>query len=303
MASSIRPPARIGFIGLGNMGAPMAGRLAAAGYRLSVNDASPEAVARFAGTSPCERTSDLKGLGATSDVVITMLPDGQAVRKVLTGPDGVVAGLAPGAILVDMSSSAPTGTRELAAEVAKRGFTLIDAPVSGGVKKAVDGTLAIMAGGDAGAIGRCRPLLEIMGKVFTTGGPGTGHAMKALNNYLSATTLTATAEAVLAGERFGLDPKLMIEILNASTGRSACTEFKYPTFVLSRTFDSGFALGLMAKDLRLALDLSRSTDAPRVLLEELSALWDRAEERLGFRADHTEVVRFLESRSGDPDHA
>jgi len=301
MASNIRPPERIGFVGLGNMGAPMARRLAAAGYPLAVADANPEAVARFTAETACERPADLKALGAACRAVITMLPDGHTVRKVLLDANGIAAGLRPGSFVIDMSSSAPGGTRELAAELAKQDLSLVDAPVSGGVRKAVDGSLAIMAGGSPDAVAACRPALETMGKVFPTGGSGTGHAMKALNNYLSAATLTATAEAVLAGTQFGLDPKLMIDVLNASTGRSATTEFKYPTYVLPRRFDSGFALGLMAKDLRLALELARSTGTPRVLLEELSVLWDEAEQRIGFRADHTELVRFLEDRTRDPD--
>ena len=301
MPDSIQPPERIGFVGLGNMGAPMARRLATAGYALAVTDSNADATTRFAAQAACERPPNLAALGAASRAVITMLPDGQIVRKVLLDPGGVAAGLKAGSLVIDMSSSAPTGTRQLAAELAKRSIALVDAPVSGGVRKAIDGTLAIMAGGEADAVKACRPILETMGKVFPTGKPGSGHAMKALNNYLSATTLTATAEAILAGTQFGLDPKLMIDVLNASTGRSATTEFKYPTYVLPRTFDSGFALGLMAKDLRLALELARSTGAPHVLLEEVSSLWDRAEQQLGFRADHTELVKFLESRPRDPD--
>jgi 3-hydroxyisobutyrate dehydrogenase len=298
MADSFRPPERIGFVGLGNMGAPMARRLAAAGFRLAVADANHEAVTRFADQTACERPADLESLGAGCRAVITMLPNGRVVRTVLMQDHGVVAGLKPGSFVIDMSSSAPTGTLRLAQELERKDIALLDAPVSGGVKKAVDGTLAIMTGGEAGAVERCRPVLEAMGKVFTTGGPGSGHAMKALNNYLSAASLSATAEAVIAGAAFGLDPKLMIDVLNASTGRSATTEFKYPTYVLPRTFDSGFALGLMAKDLRLALELAQATGAPSVLLEEVARLWADAEQKLGFRADHTEIVRYLESRAG-----
>jgi 3-hydroxyisobutyrate dehydrogenase len=280
------------------MGAPMARRIAAAGYRLQVADANQDAVNRFAAETACERPRDLAALGAASTAVITMLPDGHAVRQVVTAGDGIAAGLKRGSVIIDMSSSAPLGTRELATELAKRGIPLIDAPVSGGVKKAIDGTLAIMAGGDPAAIERCRPVLETMGRVFLTGGPGSGHAMKSLNNYLSATSLSAVAEAVIVGGRFGLDPKLMIDVLNASTGRSATTEFKYPAYVLPRTFDSGFALGLMAKDLGLALELTRATGGPRVLLEQLAELWADAAKQLDAPADHTEIVRYLEARAG-----
>jgi 3-hydroxyisobutyrate dehydrogenase len=294
MADSILPPERIGFVGLGNMGKPMARRLAAAGFALAVSDRDASVVERFAAEVPCERPAALRALGEMCRIVITMLPDGNAVRSVLLGPDGLAAGMHAGGIVIDMSSSAPAGTRQLAAELGSHELHLLDAPVSGGVRKAVDGTLAIMAGGDAAVLERCRAILECMGRVFAAGGSGTGHAMKALNNYLSAATLSVTAEAVLAGERFGLDPKTMIEILNASTGRSNSTELKYPAYILPRSFDSGFALGLMVKDLRLALELAHDVQAPALLLEQVAALWQRADQRLGAGADHTEIVRYLE---------
>jgi 3-hydroxyisobutyrate dehydrogenase len=295
MTASFAPPERIGFIGLGNMGAPMARRLADAGYALAVADKDPAAVTRFARDTHCEQSADLTTLAGMCRVVITMLPEGNTVRQVLLGENGVVGGLAGDAVLIDMTSASPVGTRKLVADLKARGIPLLDAPVSGGVVKAIDGTLSIMAGGDREVFERCRPILEVFGKVFHTGGSGSGHAMKSLNNYLSAATLAASAEAVLAGTRFGLDPAKMIEILNVSTGRSNSTEHKYPAFVLPRTFNSGFAIGLMAKDLRLALELARSVGTPSILLEDITNLWGRAEEQLGFKADNTEVVRYLES--------
>ena len=294
MASKIAPPERIGFIGLGNMGGPMARRLAGAGYKLSVFDASADAVKKFAADTESETPATLADLAKSCRVVITMLPNGHIVRDVLLGDDGVASGLSDGSILIDMSSSSPVGTRETAADLAKLGFPLIDAPVSGGVKKAIDGTLAIMAGGDAALIENCRDLLSAMGKVFVAGGSGCGHAMKSLNNFLSAINLASAAEAVIAGERFGLDPKVMIEILNASTGKNSATEGKYPAFILTRTFNSGFFMGLMAKDLRLALELAESTGSPHKLLDDTKTLWERAEDKYGFKSDSVEVVRYLE---------
>jgi len=141
---------------------------------------------------------------------------------------------------------------------------------------------------------QCRPVLEKLGQVFCSGGCGSGHAVKALNNYLSAVALAATAEAMMAAERFGIEPGAMLEILNHSTGRNTATEQKYPAFVLPRSFNSGFALGLMAKDLRIALGLAESVGTPRALLGECAALWNRAERLLGSSADNTEVVRYLE---------
>ncbi len=300
---SIRPPDRIGFIGLGNMGAPMARRLAAAGYRLVVADAAPAVVDRFRGQVQCEAPATLQELGATCRTIITMLPDGHVVRKVLMGEAGVVAGLtAPAnpqpapAIVIDMSSASPVGTRALGAELAKLGITLLDAPVSGGVGRAVEGKLSIMVGGDAAAVPRCRPIFEHMGQVFLTGAPGSGHAMKALNNFLSAINLAAAGEAMLAGERFGLEPAAMIEIFNASTGRNTGTDHKYPKFILPGTYNSGFALGLMAKDLRLALELARATGGGADLLQTTVNLWSQAEAQLGGKADNTEVIKYLQSR-------
>jgi 3-hydroxyisobutyrate dehydrogenase len=297
MANEFTPPQTVGFIGLGNMGAPMARRLAGAGYRLIVADAVPAAVEKFRAGTQADVAASLKELGAACRIVITMLPDGKIVRSVLTGESGVAAGLASGAIVIDMTSASPVGTRELGAELGSLGISLLDAPVSGGVGRAVEGKLSIMAGGDPALLARCKPILESMGQVFLTGAPGSGHAMKALNNYLSAANLAIAAEAVLAGQRFGLDPELMIRIFNASTGRNTATDHKYPKFVLPRTFDSGFALGLMAKDLRLALELANDSGAPADLLKATVDMWAKAEQQLGFRADNTEVVKYLESRT------
>lgn len=298
--SSITPPAGIGFIGLGNMGYPMAKRLAAAGYQLTVADLNQDAVRRFCAETGALAAASLAQLGAASELVFTMLPEGKAVRKVLQGDggDAVVSGLRPGAVLVDMSSSSPVGTRELAAELQQRGFALVDAPVSGGVVKAVSGGLALMAGGDDGAIERARPALEVMGKLFKTGVSGSGHAMKAMNNFLSAATLAITSEAVITGQKFGLDPAVMVDIINASTGRSNSSEHKFPTFVLPRKFESGFYLGLMAKDLRFAKELADSMQTSHELLDTISSLYDRAETELGFKADNCEIHRYLEGRSG-----
>jgi 3-hydroxyisobutyrate dehydrogenase len=298
MPQEFLPPERIGFVGLGNMGAPMARHLIAAGYQLLAADANPAALESFCTSVQCERARSLVELGRACRLVITMLPDGAAVRQVLLGDDGIAAGLTPGCVVLDMSSSEPLGTRELGAKLADSGICLVDAPVSGGVKRAVTGTLAIMAGGEPAAITRCRPVLARLGQVFCSGASGSGHAVKALNNYLSAVALAATAEAMLAGERFGIEPTAMLEILNHSTGRNTATEQKYPAYVLPRSFNSGFALGLMAKDLRIALGLAESLGSPSALLGECTALWSRAERLLGVGADNTEIVRYLESSRG-----
>jgi 3-hydroxyisobutyrate dehydrogenase len=294
------PRSRIGFVGLGNMGRPMADNLLKAGFELAVADVDPR---RLAGLGvKALLPASLAALGEMSDLVITMLPDGKIVRKALLGEDGgndnVLDGLKPGALVVDMSSSAPVGTRTLGAELAERGIALVDAPVSGGVKRAIDGTLAIMVGGAEADIARCRPLLAAMGRdIFPTGPLGSGHAMKALNNYVSAAGLAAAAEAVLVGERFGLDPTAMVDILNASTGRNNATENKFKQFILPKRYAAGFTMELMAKDLRTALETAEATATPTPLAAACIKLWNAAEAKLGAAADHTEIARYLEMLS------
>lgn len=295
--ASITPPAPIGFVGLGNMGYPMASRLAAAGYALHVADLNAEAVKKFCAETGATAAADLKALGAASRLVITMLPDGKAVRKVLMDPNGIVSGLQRGALLIDMSSCSPVDTRVLSQELKAKDIDLVDAPVSGGVVKAVSGGLAIMAGGDSDAITACTPVLEQLGKVFRTGASGSGHAMKAINNFLSATTLAITSEAVIAGQKFGLDPKVVVDIINASTGRSNSSEHKFPTFILPEKYNSGFYLGLMAKDLRFAKALNEAVQAPNTFVNAISALYDAAEAELGFQADNCEIHRYLERQA------
>ena len=297
MTNKIVPPAAIGFVGLGNMGYPMARCLVNAGYQLTVADLNTDAVEKFCQETGSKPAQNLQALGASSDVVITMLPEGNAVRKVLMSEDGIVSGLRAGTIVVDMSSCSPVGTRQLANELEALGFPLIDAPVSGGVYKAAEGSLSIMAGGEKSVVERCLPMLEVMGKPFQTGGPASGHAMKAMNNYLSAASLAIASEAVILGSKFGLDPKVMVDILNASTGRSNSTEHKFPAFILPGTFNSGFYIGLMAKDLRLARELAEAEGTSTDLLKLVSKMWDQAEAELGFKADNTEVYKYLEAQT------
>jgi 3-hydroxyisobutyrate dehydrogenase len=298
--SSFIPPKAIGLVGLGNMGYPMARRLAEAGYALTVFDLASETVTQFCQETGATAADSLEALGVAADIVITMLPEGKAVRKVLLGEgDNVVAGLKEGAVLIDMSSCSPVDTRVLSEELQELGFPMIDAPVSGGKYKAADGQLAIMAGGDKELVESCHPVFEVMGKVFHTGGPASGHAMKAMNNFLSAGTLALASEAMITGSKFGLDPQVMVDIINASTGRSNSTEDKFPKFILPRTFNSGFYLGLMAKDLRFAVDLAASENTPNSFINLLSGTYDKAEEALGFDADNTELFKYLESLAED----
>src|SRR5262249_41207868 len=250
--ASVRPPAAITVVGLGNMGRPMAASLTRAGYAVTGFDISPAArgrSTRAGGRAAADMASAVRGAA----VVIALLPDGKAVRAAVKE---MQPHLSPGTIVIDMSSSAPLGTRALGNELKAAGFPFIDAPGSGGVKRGNGAPLAILVGGDAGIVARVEPLLAAMGKdIFRTGPLGSGHAMKALNNYVSAAGLTAAVEALAVGEKFGLDPNVMTDVLNASSGRNNTTENKIKQFILSKTFASGFSVALMAKDVRTADEL------------------------------------------------
>jgi 3-hydroxyisobutyrate dehydrogenase len=288
-------PVTVAFIGLGKMGAPMAANLAAAGHSVRAYDSAPGAVAAFAQGRPgVFRASSAAEAATGGEVAITMLPDGKIVRKVVL-EDGVAKALKRGAVVVDMSSSSPVETQALGTDLAAMGIGLVDAPVSGGVKKAVEAKLAIMAGGDPALVQRVRPILATMGAtVYETGPLGTGHAMKALNNFVSAAGLVAVCEALIVGRRFGLDPDKMVDILNASTGRNNSTEVKAKQFILSGTFASGFSLALMAKDLRTAADLAAHLGLHAPMSAAAGDLWSEAARALGPGADHTEIYRFVE---------
>ena len=237
---------------------------------------------------------DAAAAAAGASAVILMLPDSDVVESVVDG--GLLDALEPGALLVDMSTSEPVRTRELEPRVAAAGATLVDAPVSGGVAGARDGTLTIMVGGPDDAVHRLEPMLGLMGRVRHVGACGAGHALKALNNLLSASHLLATSEAILAGERFGLDPAAMLEAINSSSGRSGSTDNKWPNHIVPGTYASGFTAGLMLKDLRIALGLAEALDAPRGHAERTAQLWARAVDALGPAADHTEIARWLRER-------
>lgn len=288
---------KVGFVGLGSMGYPMAARLHAAGYPLIVLDANTASGDRFAKAHQGATLADNLEVFASCDVVILMLPDSDVVDSVVLGKAGQ-KGLSPilraGAVVIDMSSSQPLRTRLLAQALNDASKRFIDAPVSGGVKRAVQGTLAIMAGGEATVIEAQRPLLAHMGTTLTHIGPaGAGHAMKALNNYVSAAGLLATVEALQLGNRFGLDPALMTDVFNSSTGKNNTTENKVKPFMLNAAFNSGFSLALMAKDLGISMSLGRDIGRPLQLGEKVLEMWRKASAELGPGADHTEMYRWL----------
>jgi 3-hydroxyisobutyrate dehydrogenase len=284
---------RVGFIGIGNMGWPMAANIAAAGHDLTVFDLDPERSARFTREHKARAAAGLAEI-AQNEATITMLPTGQIVRQVLLEQEnGAFAkNLRPGALVIDMSSSEPVGTRELGKALDRDGVVLLDAPVSGAVPRAKAGTLAIMIGGnDKAAIERAKPLLLAMGKqLFETGPLGTGHAMKALNNYIAAAGYTAFAEALLIGERFGLNPETMVDILNVSTGRNFTTEIMAKEHVLGGKHATGFAVGLMAKDVKIAADLGEAVKLDAPLSRLIRERWAIARDRLGPTSDTSAAI-------------
>jgi 3-hydroxyisobutyrate dehydrogenase len=292
---AIVPPAAVAVIGLGNMGVPMGACLIKAGFTVTGFDLS-EAARRNFDAAGGKTARDVAAAVSSADVVITLLPNGKIVRDAASS---LRPHLKAGAILVEMSSSDPIGTRALGEELIAAGFEFVDAPVSGGVKRAVNGTLAIMVGGAAATIDRIGALLAAMGtSIFRTGALGSGHAMKALNNYVSSAGLIAAVEALRIGRKFGLDPALMTDILNVSSGKNNTTEVKLKQFIISETFADGFPLRLMAKDVRTADDMAHALGIPTPLADLCAQLWEAAAHSLSEKANHTEVLRYMESLGG-----
>ena len=259
----------------------MSANLARAGFQVQTWDKA----------KPGNRAS-AREAAAGADVLITMVPDGKAVADAVTA---ALPGLKRGAVVVDMSSSDPATTRKLARMLAAKGIAMVDAPVSGAVAKARDGTLAIMVGGDESDISRVRPVLQKMGtEIFHCGELGAGHATKTLNNYLGAAGTIAGFEALLIGKAFGLDPKTLVDVINASTGKNSTTERKIPQQILTKAFASGFKLALMSKDVGIAARLAQDVRVPAPYLRQTLKHWRDAERALAAGADHTEIYKYLE---------
>ncbi|GAB3596092.1 NAD(P)-dependent oxidoreductase [Microbacterium tumbae] len=283
----------VGFIGLGRMGWPMAANLAAAGFDLIVHDADGALARRFAvehGATAATGPADF----APAGVLITMLPNGAIVQDSLLGwGDGIAPAIRDGAVVVDMSSSSPEDTLALAALLEPHGLRLVDAPVSGGVPRAVSGELSLMVGGEDEDVAAVIPVLDVLGdpqRRFRTGRLGTGHAMKAMNNYVAAATYVATAEALVVGKEYGLAPATAIDVINTSTGRSFVSEVVFGEVVSGR-YSTGFLLGLLAKDVRIARELavSAAVDAPMSAL--VDARWSQALDAVGGGQDHSAAHR------------
>jgi hypothetical protein len=287
----------IGFIGLGNMGFHMARRLVEAGHQLVVTDTRPQAVSRLtdmgaqADASPAE-------IADRVETVIASLPTPDIVHAVATGPSGVIEGQRVRRF-IDTSTTGSAMAKRIFARLAERDIVQVDSPVSGGVTGAAKGTLAVMASGPRQEVSRVEPVLAVFGKVFFIGEqPGDGQTMKLANNFLSATAMAATAEAMVMGVKAGLDPRVMLDVINSGTGRNTATEHKFPKIILPRTFDLGFTNGLMIKDVKLCLSEAANLGVPMQVAEAVMRLLQQACEEIGADADLTTIVQPLEHRTG-----
>lgn len=286
----------IAFIGLGMMGRPMAERLLAGGFDVRVSDANPALADEFGSAW----RSSPKEAAVGAEIVVTMLPNGQIVRDVLIGPTDLAAVLTPGTIVVDCSSSDAAGTVEVGHKLAEQGVAMVDAPVSGGVPLAKEGKLTLMVGGaNEQTFAKIQPMLECLGaRVVQVGELGAGHAAKAINMAIAACTLAATCEGLKMGERFGIDPAVLLDVINSSTGRSAVGETVIKNHVLTKTYAQGFALALMAKDVATADRMRAHLGLNLPMLQVTQSQWDAALSALGTGADFSEFDKFIQSRMG-----
>lgn len=292
----------VGFVGLGTMGAPMVTNVVKGGYDVYLLDADPALASRLAAELNAEAEQTVRAAPTPSEfasctVVVLMLPNSAIVRSVLLDEAGDLRlPLQPGSVIIDMSSSDPTETVGTGEALSIHGLSLVDAPVSGAKSRAVDGTLAIMMGADdSSAAERAVPIVETMSRsIYRTGKLGTGHAMKALNNYLAAASFAAASEALSAGERFGLDPALMVDIFNDSTGQSFITTHVLGEHVVEGRFASGFALPLLTKDVRIAESLQRAVSHEAPVCAAVTKQLDRALDALG-NVDHTAAFSYWDA--------
>jgi 3-hydroxyisobutyrate dehydrogenase len=281
----------VAFIGVGNMGKPMAANVVKGGHEVFVFDADwsrASAVSVEIGAAALPHLREV----AVAEIIVTMLPDGHVVRAVALGDDGIASVAKPGTIVIDMSSSQPMLTRDTGAALALRDIPLIDAPVSGGVAKAITGTLTIMMGSDnAAALAKVKPVLGCLGTTFfEVGGLGAGHAAKALNNVVAAANYGVLAEALLTAERYGIASELFVDIVSASTGQSFFSSVVMKNFVLTKKFNTGFSVGLLAKDTAIAAELCKELgfDAPHI--ELASRRWAQARDALGAGEDNSRAI-------------
>ena len=287
----------IGFIGLGRMGAPMAGRLLGAGHKLIVYDVREEAVAALVDGGASAAKSPA-AVASEAETIVVSLPTPDIFKDVALGPDGVVAG-SKVKIFVDLSTSGPDMAREVAAALDVRGIGFVDSPVSGGIAGAEGGTLAVMVACPDQLFAEISPLLKAIGNVFHVGTEaGLGQTMKLANNLLTASALALSAEAIVMGTKAGLDPQIMLDVINAGSGRNSATQDKFSRAILPRSFDFGFAAGLMEKDVALYVKVAKSLGVPIDVAGAVELLWRKTAAEFGAEADFTNIVRGIEQRAG-----
>ncbi|MGB9859601.1 MAG: 3-hydroxyisobutyrate dehydrogenase [Moorellaceae bacterium] len=289
---------RVGFIGLGNMGRPMARNILRRGYPLAVYDVLPEAVAELVKEGAAEAASPA-ALAAQVDMVITMLPHAGIVAEVLQGERGVFAGAREGLLIVDMSSVSPGDTRRMAREAAARGLRYLDAPVSGGVSGAASGKLTIMVGGREEDYRECLPVLQCIGeKIYHVGDVGAGDAVKLVNNLLLGINMVGVAEALVLGVKAGLKPEVLLEIISNSSGQSYAFKAKVPGFILQGHFEPGFAIELQHKDLDLALQTGKEYNVPLLLGGLAYQIYTLAKSKGWGGQDISAVIKIWEEAAG-----
>jgi 3-hydroxyisobutyrate dehydrogenase-like beta-hydroxyacid dehydrogenase len=287
----------LGFIGLGRMGMPMASRLVDAGYRLTVCDVRGDAVEALRAKGAQAAASPVEVASATETVLVS-LPTPAIVREVALGRNGVIEGKRAKTML-DLSTTGARVAREIAAALGAKGITAVDSPVRGGVAGAVKGTLAVMVACRRALFDELAPMLAHLGKPFFIGEqPGMGQTMKLANNLLSATALAATSEAIVFGVKSGLDPAVLVDVINAGSGRNTASEDKVPRQILTRRFEQGFATGLMYKDVTLCLEEAEAAGVPMAVANGVRALWARAQAELGAESDITTIVQLIERAAG-----
>ncbi|HXX04874.1 MAG TPA: NAD(P)-dependent oxidoreductase [Xanthobacteraceae bacterium] len=287
----------IGFIGLGNMGAPMARRLIEAGHRVIVYDTRQEAIGNLAERGAIAARSPAE-VGDAAETVMASLPTPDIVLKVATGVDGVIEGKRVRRF-VDLSTTGAVTAQRVFKLLAARNIVQIDSPVSGGVRGAEKGTLAVMASGPRADVEAVVPALQVIGKVFfVSERPGAGQTMKLVNNVLSATAMAATSEAMVMGTKAGLDPRLMLDVINAGTGRNTATEDKFAKAILPGKFDLGFTAGLMMKDVNLFLGERETLGVPTQVIDAVARLLQLTCDEFGPDADITAIIQPLEKRAG-----
>jgi 3-hydroxyisobutyrate dehydrogenase-like beta-hydroxyacid dehydrogenase len=287
----------VGFIGLGKMGFPMARRLIEAKHQLVVFDTRKEAADRLVAMG-ATAVSSPKEVADRVESVMASLPSLQASLEVATGDNGVIEGSRVKRF-VDLSTVGSHMAVRIHDLLKKRGIVQIDSPVSGGVGGAEKGTLAVMVSGPRADAEAVRPALEVIGKMFFIGEkPGSAQTMKLANNFLSATAVVATSEAVVMGVKSGLDPHVMIEVINAGSGMNTASRDKFPRAILPRTFDFGFTTGLMVKDVRLCLEEMKSLGLSMEVAEAVGRLWEVVIRDMGAESDFTTAIKPIENAAG-----